>query len=85
MHELLAERAPTGVRAFAYVNAHPSPLTPAGAGGLALGDAIVQLGEATHLRDLQGQLQTNLGRRLPVLVVDMHGRFIRKHIVPQQW
>ena len=31
--EVLAEQPPPGVKAFAYVNVAPLPVTPAGAGG----------------------------------------------------
>eukprot|EP00965_Chrysotila_dentata_P199636 6179508-Pleurochrysis_carterae.AAC.2 len=83
--EVLAQYPPYGVRAFAYVTATPSALTPAGRGGLVLGDAIVQLGGATHLREVQAELDACAGRPVPVLVVDARGRFIRKHVVPAPW
>ena len=48
-------------RAFAYVTATPPKETPAGKGGLILGDAILSLGGARHLRDLQPVLASSVG------------------------
>ena len=70
---------------FAYVNAHPSLRTPAGQGGMLLGDAILRLGDACHLRDVQEVLHTNTQRRVPVHVIDAQGHFATRHIIPRVW
>ena len=70
---------------FACVNAQPSLRTPAGKGGMVLGDAILRLGDACHLRDVQDVLYANIERRVPVHVIDAQGRFATRHIVPRVW
>ena len=55
-------------RPFAYVCQPPTPGTPAAAAGLALGDAIVRMGPAEHLRDVQSALMANVGLELDVNV-----------------
>ena len=70
---------------FAYVNAHPSLRTPAGQGGMLLGDAILRLGDACHLRDVQEVLHANVERRVPVHVIDAQGHFVTRHIIPRMW
>ena len=70
---------------FAYVNQQPSMRTPAGRGGMTLGDAILRLGDAYHLKDVQETLFANLEKRVPVHVIDAQGRFITRHIVPRVW
>lgn len=83
--EVLSQTPPPGVRPFAYVNQQPSPETPAGLGGLNAGDALLSLGDAVHLRDVQTVLMTNIGRLVPVICVDSSGRHLRKHIIPHAW
>ena len=72
-------------RPFAYVCQPPTPGTPAAAAGLALGDAIVRMGPAEHLRDVQSALMANVGLELDVVVVDTYGQLLLKTIVPVPW
>ena len=83
--EILSDTCPAGSRPFAYVNQQPLPETPAGCAGLTVGDALLSLGSARHLRDVQAVLVANVGRPVPVLCVDARGRYIRKQIVPRTW
>ena len=72
-------------RPFAHVCQPPTPGTPAAAAGLALGDAIVRMGPAEHLRDVQSALMANVGLELDVVVVDTYGQLLLKTIVPVPW
>ena len=72
-------------RAFAYVTATPPKETPAGKGGLILGDAILSLGGARHLRDLQPVLASSVGTSVPVRVCEASGSVVTKTIVPASW
>jgi hypothetical protein len=72
-------------RPFAYVTVTPPPETPAGAGGLEQGDAILSLGAAHHLRDVQAVLLAHIDEPVPVRVVTESGRRLTKTIVPGQW
>ena len=76
---------PPTARPFAYVDKDPQPTTPAGRAGLVRGDAVLRLGDASHLRDVQGALQASAQRPMPVLVIDLHGRFLKKWVTPQSW
>ncbi len=76
---------PPSARPFAYVDKEPATATPAAKAGLRRGDALLRVGEASHLRDVQGQLQVNLDREVPALVIDIQGRFLKKWIVPHSW
>ena len=55
---------------FAYVSIQPSMRTPAGQGGMMLGDAILKMGDACHLKDVQNTLVANRDVRIPVQCVD---------------
>ena len=70
---------------FAYVNIQPSMLTPAGQGGMQMGDALLRMGEARHLKDVQATLTANLNRRVAVHCIDAHGREVTRHIIPHVW
>lgn len=83
--ELLSGAPPAGLKPFGLVTQQPSPATPAGAAGLAAGDALLSFGEARHLRELQAVLQSNIGSPVVVLCVDAAGRYCRKYVVPAQW
>ena len=48
---------PPSARPFAYIDKEPAAATPAAKAGLKRGDALLRIGEASHLRDVQGQLQ----------------------------
>ena len=76
---------PPSARPFAYVDKEPGSSTPAGKAGLHRGDALLRIGDAAHLRDVQSQLQASLHQPLPALVIDIHGRFLKKWIVPHAW
>ena len=76
---------PPTARPFAYVDKEPQPQTPAGRASLARGDAVLRLGDATHLRDVQGQLQAHIHRPMPVVVIDLQGRLLKKWVTPQSW
>ena len=54
--------------AFAYVSAPPAHNTPAGQGGLQMGDAIFMLGEACSLEDVQAASQA-----CQILTSSQHG------------
>ena len=77
--------APPSARPFAYVDREPGSATPASKAGLRRGDALLRIGEASHLRDVQAQLQASLNKPLPTLVVDSQGRFVKKWLVPHVW
>ena len=81
----MASRMAGKQQPFAYVNAQPDMRTPAGQGGMLLGDAILQLGDACHLRDIQEVLHANRERRVPVHVIDAQGHFVTRHIIPRVW
>lgn len=34
---------------------------------------------------MQAQLQANIHRPVPVVVIDMQGRFLKKFVTPQSW
>ena len=76
---------PPSARPFAYVDKDPGPTTPAAKAGIRRGDALLRIGDASHLRDVQGQLQASLNQPLPVLVIDKKGRFMKKWVVPHSW
>jgi hypothetical protein len=76
---------PTTDKPFAYVTVTPPPETPAGAGGLEQGDAILSLGAAHHLRDVQAVLLAHMDEPVPVRVVTETGRRVTKTIIPGQW
>ena len=42
-------------------------------------------GDASQLKDVQAQLQANIHRPLPVAVIDVQGRFLKKFVTPQSW
>ena len=75
---------PLQARPFAVVDKDPMPKTPAHAAGLRRGDAILKIGDAEHLRDVQAQLQASLGAPVAALVIDARGRFL-KFVVPHVW
>ena len=83
--EILANTAPAGSRPFAYVSQQPLSETPAGCAGLTVGDALLSLGSARHLRDVQNELIQNIGRTIPVLCIDARGRYLRKQLIPRTW
>jgi len=76
---------PPSARAFAYVDKEPQPRTPAANAGIRRGDAILRIGDAAHLRDVQSQLQASLHQPVPTLVVELSGRFVKKWVVPASW
>ena len=76
---------PPSAKPFAYVDKEPGGQTPAAKAGLRRGDAILRIGEAAHLKDVQEQLQTNLYQPVPALVIDIKGRFMKKWVVPHSW
>ena len=76
---------PPSAKPFAYVDREPHAATPACKAGLRRGDAILRLGEATHLREVPDQLIGSVGEPLPALVIDVHGRFLKKWVVPHAW
>ena len=76
---------PLQARPFAFVDKDPMPKTPAHAAGLRRGDAILKIGDAEHLRDVQAQLQASLGAPVAALVIDARGRFLKKFVVPHVW
>ena len=49
--------------------------------GLTFGHA----GDASQLKDVQAQLQANIHRPVPVVVIDVQGRFLKKFVTPQSW
>lgn len=77
--------APHGLRPFGLVTQQPSPATPAGSAGLAVGDALLSFGDARHLRDIQRVLAASIGRPVTVICVDNSGRCWRKYVVPHVW
>ena len=78
-------KIPTTATPFAFVDRDPQPGTPAYDAGLERGDAILRIGDASHLQDVQSELQAGLNRPVPVLVVDFSGRFLKKWVVPHSW
>ena len=42
-------------------------------------------GDASQLKDVQAQLQANIHRPVPVVVIDVQGRFLKKFVTPQSW
>ena len=76
---------PPSARPFAYVDKEPGSATPAAKAGLRRGDALLRIGDAAHLRDVQSQLQGSLHQPLPMLVIDLKGRFLKKWVVPHAW
>lgn len=56
---------PRSAKPFAYVDKQPNSLTPAAMGGMRRGDAILRIGDSTHLRDLQSVLQASLLTPVP--------------------
>ena len=76
---------PPTARPFAYIDKEPGSVTPAARAGLRRGDALLRIGEASHLRDVQAQLHASLHQPLPVLVIDMQGRFLKRWVVPHAW
>jgi len=76
---------PSSARPFAYVDKPPQPRTPAADAGMMRGDAIVRIGDASHLRDVQTQLQGNLHQPVPALVIELSGRFVKKWVIPRSW
>lgn len=52
---------PLSAKPFAFVDKDPTDPTPAAKAGLRRGDAILRLGEASHLREIQAELQRNVG------------------------
>ena len=76
---------PPTARPFAFVDKHPHPPTPAGRAGLVRGDAVLRLGDAAHLKDVQTQLLASVHEPMAVLVIDLQGRFLKKWVIPQSW
>ena len=76
---------PPTARPFAYIDTTPGSSTPAGKAGLSRGDALLRIGDAAHLREVQSQLQASLHSPLPVLVIDVQGKFLKKWVVPHAW
>ena len=62
----MASRMAGKQQPFAYVNAQPDMRTPAGQGGMLLGDAILQLGDACHLGCMGGLAPGNAGSLVPL-------------------
>ena len=60
--EVLSTDPPAGLRPFGIVTQEPSRATPAGKAGLSLGDALIAFGAAKHLRDIQAELSSNVGK-----------------------
>jgi len=77
--------APRSARPFAYVDSTPQPSTPAALAGVRRGDALVRIGEAAHLRDVQGVLEGQRLLPVPALVIEASGGFVKKWIVPHSW
>lgn len=75
---------PPSARPFAYVEQQPSPETPAARAGLGFGDALLMVGDATRLPEVQGRLAASLDTPLAALVYS-RGRFLKKWIIPTQW
>lgn len=76
---------PASARPFAYVDKEPVANTPAHKAGLRRGDALLRIGEAAHLRDVQSTLEGSLHAALPVLLVSKEGHFLKKWVVPCAW
>ncbi len=76
---------PKNAKPFCFVGSSPGVATPACKAGLRRGDAVISLGGATKLFEVQGELQKSLGQPLPVVVVDVHGRYLCKSVVPRVW
>lgn len=76
---------PPSARPFAYVDKEPDSTTPAARAGLRRGDAILRIGDASQLGEVQGALKRSVDAPLPALVIDLHGRFMKKWIVPRTW
>ncbi|KAL3905056.1 MAG: hypothetical protein SGPRY_011052 [Prymnesium sp.] len=83
--KILSTSPPPGCHPFAYITQSPLPETPAGCAGLAYGDVLLSFGSATHLRDVQSVLTSQLNQPVPVLTVDSRGRYIRKMVIPRVW
>lgn len=83
--EVVHAYPPPGARPFGVVTQDPSPATPAGKAGLAVGDALLSFGTARHLRDVQAELAANIGTPVVVMLVDQAGRHMRKFVVPHAW
>lgn len=73
------------MRPFVYVGAHPPAESPAGMGGLRLGDAIFRIGDACHLHEVQSTLEINVGRPITVHCMDLRGRRMVRLVTPAVW
>jgi hypothetical protein len=73
---------PPDAHPFAYVDKEPRASTPAAKAGLRRGDALLRIGEASRLCDVQAQLQASVHSPLPVLLIDVRGRLLQKWVVP---
>ena len=49
------------------------------------GLTVGHTGDASQLKDVQAQLQANIHRPVPVVVIDVQGRFLKKFVTPQSW
>ena len=76
---------PPRAKPFAFLVSDPGAATPAHKSGLRRGDAVLAFGGAVRVMDVQSALQGSLNRPLRASVVDVHGRYLCKSVVPCVW
>ena len=78
---------PRNAKPFCWVKADPGVATPASKAGLRRGDAILSLGRAVALHEIQDELQAAFasGAPLPTHVIDASGRYLCKSVLPRVW